>query len=141
MLLGDGKDRERFVQEIGRLTNVELVGWVDNLGSYLAAFDLFVFPSRREALGSSLLDALQSGLPIVASKVGGIPDVVEDGANGRLVEPGDAGQLIAAIEVLLDDEDELAAIRARNVDKSRGFDVTRMADAYETFYREIATPM
>lgn len=139
MLLGEGKDRARFTTQIGKLTNVELVGWVDTLGSYLAAFDLFVFPSRREALGSSLLDALQVGLPIVASRVGGIPDVVEDGANGRLIDPGDAGQLVAAIESLFADEDELAAIRARNLEKSRQFDVTRMAEAYETLYREIAT--
>ncbi len=141
MLLGEGRDRRRFAGAIGDLGNVELVGWVDNLGSYLAAFDLFVFPSRREALGSSLLDALQNGLPIVASNVGGIPDVIEDGANGRLVEPGDAVQLVAAIEALLSDEDELAAMRARNVEKSQAFDVTRMADAYETLYREIAAPM
>ena len=138
MLLGEGKDRPRFTEAIGELTNVELVGWVDNLGSYLASFDLFVFPSRREALGSSLLDALQFGLPIVASNVGGIPDVVENGANGRLIEPGNAEQLVEALESLLADEDELAAIRARNIEKSLEFDVTCMADAYETLYREIA---
>ncbi len=141
MLLGEGKDRARFEREIGQLTNVELVGWVDNLGSYLAAFDLFVFPSRREALGSSLLDALQTGLPIVASRAGGIPDVVEDGVNGRLIDPGNAEQLVAAIEALLADEAGLAAIRERNLEKSRAFDVTRMAEAYETLYREIASPM
>ena len=137
MLLGEGKDRPRFTSEIGDLTNVELVGWVDNVGDYLAAFDLFVFPSRHEALGSTLLDALQFGLPIVASGVGGIPDIVEDGVNGRLVRPGDAGQLVATIEALLADEAGLAEMRRRNVEKSRAFDVTHMAEAYETLYREI----
>ena len=135
---GDGKDKQRFRDEIGALTNVEMVGWIDNVGDYLQAFDLFVFPSINEALGSTLLDAMQFGLPIVASNVGGIPDVVEDGANGRLVEPEKAGQLYEAIEQLLSDEENLAAIRARNIEKAKLNDATHMADAYETLYRVIA---
>ena len=139
LLCGEGEDRKRFEREIGDLNNVELVGWVDNVGDYLAAFDVFVFPSPKEALGSSLLDALQFGLPIVASNVEGIPEVVEDGVNGRLVEPENAEQLYAAIEALLADEGELAAIRARNKEKSKLHSATHMADAYETLYEEIAT--
>lgn len=141
LLCGEGRDRERFASEIGDLHNIELVGWVDNLGDYLAAFDLFVFPSLKEALGSTLLDAMRFGLPIVASNVGGIPDIVTDGENGRLVEPENAAGLHAAIESLLADENELAAIRAGNVEKSLSYGATQMADAYETLYREIAPPM
>jgi glycosyltransferase involved in cell wall biosynthesis len=141
LLCGEGRDRERFEREIGDLGNIELVGWVDNIGDYLEAFDLFVFPSPKEALGSAMLDALQRGLPIVASRVGGIPDIVEDGVNGRLVEPENAGQLYAAIEAILADGDELEAIRARNIEKSQDFSATHMADAYETLYREIEPSM
>jgi glycosyltransferase involved in cell wall biosynthesis len=114
---------------------------VDNVGDWLSSFDVFMFPSLDEALGSTLLDAMQVGLPIVASKVGGIPDVVEDGVNGRLVEPEDAEALYAAIDGLLADDEALAAIRARNIEKSRSFSATRMAEAYETLYREIAPSM
>ena len=141
MLCGEGRHRERFEREIGDLDNVELMGWVDNMGDYLAAFDLFVFPSLKEALGSTLLDAMQFGLPIVASNIGGIPEIVEDGANGRLIEPEDAAGLYAAVEALLGDPDELAAMRDRNRQKSRDFGPARMADAYEAIYREIARPM
>ena len=141
MFCGEGRHRERFEREIGDLNSVELVGWVDNLGDYLATFDLFVFPSLKEALGSTLLDAMQFGLPIVASNVGGIPEIVENGANGRLVAPEDAAGLYAALEALLGDPEELAAISDRNRQKSQEFGVTRMADAYETIYREIASPM
>ena len=141
MLCGEGKHRERFTQEIGDLENIELVGWVDNLGDYLAAFDLFAFPSPKEALGSTLLDAMQFGLPVVASNVGGIPDIVEDGANGRLIEPENADALYAAIESLLNDPGEVAAISECNREKAQRFGVTQMADAYETLYREFALPM
>ena len=139
ILCGDGKDRERFRDEIGDLPNIEMVGWVDNVGDYLQAFDLFLYPSLHEALGSTLLDAMQFGLPIVAGKVGGIPDFVEDGVNGRLVEPENADQLYAAIDELLSNEDALAEIRSRNIEKAKLNDATHMADAYETLYREITT--
>jgi glycosyltransferase involved in cell wall biosynthesis len=139
ILCGDGKDRARFREEIGDLSNIEMVGWVDNVGDYLQAFDLFLYPSLHEALGSTLLDAMQFGLPIVAGKVGGIPDFVEDGVNGRLVEPENADQLYAAIDELLSNEDALAEIRSRNIEKAKLNDATHMADAYETLYREITT--
>ena len=82
---------------------------------------------------------MQFGLPIVAGKVGGIPDFVEDGVNGRLVEPENADQLYAAIDELLSNEEALAQIRARNIEQAKRNDATHMADAYETLYREITT--
>lgn len=138
MLCGDGRDEQRFRDEIGTLSNVELVGWVDNVGDFLASFDLFVYPSLHEALGSSLLDAMQLGLPVVASKVGGIPDFVEDGVNGRLVEPENPVELLAGIEELLADNHKRQAMREDNIRKAATFCATRMADAYETLYREIS---
>jgi glycosyltransferase involved in cell wall biosynthesis len=141
MLCGDGQDRYRFQQEIGQLTNIELVGWVDNVGDYLTAFDLFVYPSLHEALGSTLLDAMHFGLPIVASDVGGIPDFVEDGVNGMLVEPKNAAQLQQEIERLLSDGASLEQMGTANKLKSQLYDVTHMADAYETLYRDIQTQL
>ena len=137
LLCGDGRDEDWFREEIGALTNIEIVGWVDNVGDYLAAFDLFAFPSLHEALGSTVLDAMHLGLPVIATNVGGIPDFVEDGANGRLIEPEKPEQLLAGIEELLADEAELALIGERNIEKSGLYDATHMADAYETLYREI----
>ena len=137
LLCGDGRDEARFRREIGALTNVELVGWVDNVGDHLAAMDMFVYPSLHEALGSSLLDAMHFGLPIVASNVGGIPEFVEDGVNGRLVDPENAEQLRGEIEALLADRSGLAEMRSRNREKADHYGPTQMADAYETLYREI----
>ena len=139
LLCGEGKDEARFRAEIGDLPNIELVGWVDNVGDWLAAFDLFVYPSLHEALGSTILDAMTVGLPIVASNVGGIPEVVEDGVNGRLVAPESPAQFVTAIASVLERTDN--ALRGTNREKAAKYGVTAMADTYETLYREIAPGM
>src|SRR5210317_224825 len=126
ILCGDGKDRVRFRDEIGDLPNIDMVGWIDNVGDYLQAFDLFVFPSLHEGLGSSLLDAMQFGLPIVASNVGGIPDIVEDGANGHLVEPENAEQLLEGIRAILADTSGRLEMRSRNMEKANLYGAARM---------------
>lgn len=135
LICGSGPDEQRYRDSIGDLENIELVGWVDNVGDYLAAFDVFVYPSRHEALGSAILDALQFGLPIVASNVDGIPDVVKEGENGRLIHPGDAGELVSAVQGLLEFPDELERMRRRNRERAADFDAAKMADAYERIYR------
>jgi glycosyltransferase involved in cell wall biosynthesis len=137
LLLGEGRDRDRFEKAIEGLANVELLGFVENVGDYLAASDLFVFPSLHEALGSSILDAMQFGLPVIASRVGGIPEFVDDGVNGRLVDPERSDQLIAAIEELVANPDWVASIRAANVDKAATLDAALMADRYERIYGKL----
>ena len=137
LLCGDGRDEQRFRDEIGELQNIELVGWVDNVGDYLASFDVFLFPSLHEALGSVLLDVLQFGLPIVASNVGGIPGIVADGVNGLLIEPEDAGALHAALERLLDDADLRAAMASSNTELARRYTPAAMVGAYDEIYRSI----
>ena len=137
LLCGEGRDEALFREQIGDLTNIELVGWVDNVGDYLEALDVFVYPSLHEALGSILLDAMQFGLPIVASNVDGIPDVIEDGVNGHLVEPENAEQLLEGIRAILADTSGRLEMRSRNREKADQYGVARMADSYETVYREI----
>ncbi len=137
MLLGSGKDEALFRREMGALENIKLVGFVDNVGDYLASFDLFVFPSLHEALGSTLLDAMHFGLPIVATNVGGIPEVVENGVNGLLIEPERADQLFDSIAAIVDDPARAEAMGDANVVASTRLGVDRMADAYEVIYRNV----
>ena len=136
LLCGDGRHEQRFRNEIGDLKNIELVGWIENVGDYLASFDVFVYPSLHEALGSTLLDAMQHGLPIVASNVGGIPDFVEDGVNGKLIAPKNARQLLSSIELLLADEAALKIMGARNEEQAARYDAGAMAGAYLELYGE-----
>src|SRR5690606_38104845 len=97
LLVGGGDDEAWLKRAAAGLGNLTFVGFVDNVGDYLAAFDLFVLPSRREGIGSILLDAMEHRLPIVASRVGGVPEIVHDGENGILIDPERADQLKAGV--------------------------------------------
>jgi len=137
VLLGQGRDETRFRAAMRGLGNIELVGQVDNVGDWLGALDFFVFPSLHEGLGSSLLDAMSFGLPIVASGVGGIPEIVDDGVNGLLVPPGNADAFFNALAALADDPDRTRRMRDANRQKATDFSPRRMAESYEAAYRDV----
>lgn len=137
LLLGAGKDEALFRERIGDLGNIELLGFVDNVGDYLAAFDVFVFPSLHEALGSSVLDAMQFGLPVVATRVGGIPEFVEDGVNGFLVAREAPDELMAGIDRIVGNEELTASMHLANRARAAVYDAAHMADRYEAIYRRL----
>jgi glycosyltransferase involved in cell wall biosynthesis len=137
LLCGDGKDEDALKAEASDLPNVSFTGFVDNAGDYLASFDVFAFPSNFEALGSSLLDAMHFGLPVVATNIGGIPEIVEDGVNGWLIEPGDASALFDRLDRVLTHADERAAMATANREKSGQYGAAAMAEAYVEIYREV----
>lgn len=108
VLVGCGKETDSLqqrAQQLGIRDRVHLTGFQppEQISSWLAAFDLYIQPSLAEGLCTSILDALQSQLPVVASAVGGIPEVIEDRITGRLVPPADATALATTIDELLDD--------------------------------------
>jgi glycosyltransferase involved in cell wall biosynthesis len=101
LLIGDGQDEALLKQKAQGLTNIEFIGFKSNIGDYLRALDIFLFPSLQEGLGSTLLDAMEAGLPIVAAEVGGIPDIIKHKINGLLIPPQDALAIANAILVLV----------------------------------------
>ncbi len=137
LLMGAGRHEQLFRERIGDLSNIELTGFVDNVGDYLSACDLFVFPSPDEALGSSLIDALQFGLPVVATRVGGIPELVEHGVNGILIEPESPEQLFDGIVALSANTPAIDTMRRVNRAKAASFSAEKMTDAYEALYRRL----
>jgi glycosyltransferase involved in cell wall biosynthesis len=137
LLLGKGEDEEEFRRAAADLPNIEILGFVDNVADYLAAFDYFVFPSLHEGMGPILLDAMYFGLPIVATNVGGIPEIVEDGVNGSLIAPEEPKALVAAISKLMADDEARNSMCAANEIKARLYGADRMAQSYEEIYRSI----
>lgn len=104
VFLGEGPDKQLFNEQAKGLSNISFIGFVDNVGDYLQVFDLFVFPSLKEGLGSVLIDVMDSKTPIVASNVGGIPDLVRHEKNGLLVPPRDGDALSTEIVRLFNDQ-------------------------------------
>ena len=135
LLVGGGGDEAMLRELASGLGNVAFTGWVDNVGDHLAAFDLFILPSNKEGIGGILLDAMDRALPIIASRVGGLPEIVKDGENGILIEPRSPDQLEAAILRLYDDPDLRRAMGARGREFSRDFTAGAMARQYLGLYR------
>lgn len=137
VLVGGGADEGALREQAGGLDNVLFTGHVDDVASHIAAFELFAFPSLFEGLGSTLLDVIQQGVPVVASRTGGIPDIIEHERNGLLVEPGDVDGLIAAIDRLLDDRALQQRFAEANREIVQRFSAERMADQYQALYEAL----
>jgi glycogen(starch) synthase len=108
VVVGDGPQRQELQRRAARHglgERVRFVGFVphERVPGWLCHADVLVLPSVYEELGSVLVEAMQAGLPVVASRVGGIPDAVTDGVTGRLVPPGDPMALAAAVDQVLGD--------------------------------------
>ncbi len=138
---GDGPRQRRLRRRIDALGlggHVQLAGFRRDLPSLLPGVDVLVHPARREGLGVALLEAMSSGVPVVASAVGGIVDVVESEVEGLLVPPDNAADLGAALERVIGD----ARLRKRmgiagRARVQREFSVELMAKRYLDLYREI----
>jgi glycosyltransferase involved in cell wall biosynthesis len=105
-IIGGGEKRAALIAKITAKKlkdRVTLVGHMENAAQYLPAFDIFVLPSRTESAGYVLLEAGLAGLPVVASAVGGIPEIIEDGVTGLLVPPENPKALAEAIQKLIAD--------------------------------------
>jgi glycosyltransferase involved in cell wall biosynthesis len=117
---------------------VRFLGRLDDVGPLLLAADAVVLPSRWEGLPLALLEALARGRPVVASAVGGIPDVIEDGVHGRLVPPEDAAALAAALEDFARRSD--AALRLGRAGQRRvreSYTWERVVESFESIYDEV----
>lgn len=116
VVLGEGHEREMLVEHIRDLhlgNHVFLLGFKDNAASLLKAFDLFIHTSASEALGYAILEAGCAALPVIATNVGGIPEIISDVAHGTLVPPRDPEALAEAIRSLMREPNRAAELGAR----------------------------
>jgi glycosyltransferase involved in cell wall biosynthesis len=110
------------------------------LADAYAAADVVVVPSKHEAFGLVVLEAWCAGKPVVATRVGGLPEVIEDNENGRLVEPGDAAELARAIAGLLRDDGERERLGKAGQAKAQAFDWTSVGTRITGVYDVITRP-
>lgn len=119
---------------LGLADAVVFTGMRDDVFELLPGFDLFVLSSRFEGLPIALLEAMASGVAPVTTRVGGIPEVITDGVDGLLVDPGDPGALAAAMGKLLADDAARAAVAAAARRRAGDFDLRRAVRQIESVY-------
>lgn len=143
IIVGRGPDEttlRRLATELGIDDRLEWVGWTDRPAEQLARFNVFVLPSRSEGLPLSICEAMVAGLPVVASDVGGVGEVVVDGETGVLVPPDNPDALAKAIETMLEDAGRRAQMGQAGQRRARAhFTASAMARSYETLYAELVT--
>ena len=139
VLVGDGPERdaaEHEVDTLGLRKDVRFLGKVESVGDVLRGSDLFLLPSSTESFGLAALEAMACGVPVVASAVGGLPDVVEDGTTGFLVPVGDVGAMAnRALQIL--EPTTLARMRRAAAEHALKFSADHVVPQYEALYNEV----
>ncbi len=124
--------------QLGLDDAVRILGFRPDAVRVLAGCDGFVLASRFEGLPVALMEAFGLGLPVVATAVGGVPDVVTDGVDGLLVPPGRPDELAAAVGRLVDDPARRAAMAAASAETGDRFDITRAVRRIEAIYSNVS---
>lgn len=141
LMVGDGPDASaaaRVARQLGVAADVEFLGEQDSVVPLLSAADLFLLPSAQESFGLAALEAMACGTPVVASNVGGIPEVVTDGVTGHLHAPDDLDGMAKSAASLLADRDRWTRMSgaASAVAHTRYCD-TSIVPRYEAYYQEL----
>ncbi len=140
-MVGDGPDRERVerqARELGIARHCLYLGYQEDVSPWYAALDAFLLPSGNEGTPVTAIEALAAARPVVATRVGGLPDVVRDGTDGFLTEVGDVDALVDALERLARDPEQRAAMGAQARERViERYAVERLVDDVDALYRSL----
>jgi N-acetyl-alpha-D-glucosaminyl L-malate synthase BshA len=141
MLIGDGPERsaaEYLALQLKIQDRIHFIGKQDNVNELLPLADLMLMPSEMESFGLAALEAMACSVPAIATRVGGVPELIDDGRNGLLFEVGDIDSMAEAAIALLHDEPRLTAMSqaARKTAQDR-FCASRIIPLYENYYERV----
>lgn len=140
LIMGDGIERaylEALMTKYDLADNVILAGQITDAAAYLKAFDIFALPSLKEGLPYAILEAMNAGLAIVATSVGGIPEMIGNGRDGLLVPPKNSDELAGAIEKLIDSPEWRASLGKNAVETVKNkFNLAAMLEGTKKTYQK-----
>jgi glycosyltransferase involved in cell wall biosynthesis len=141
-MLGDGPQMEEvknLIAENHLVKHFTLPGWVNpgEVAAWMKKSDILLLPSLREAMPIAGLQALAMGLALIASAIGSVADIVRDGENGFLVEPGDIDGYREAIKTLLGNKPLLESFRLKSREMVSQFDMQHVISTYEDLYQKV----
>ncbi len=137
LILGDGPEKEGLVKQAEGLTNLSFMGQQNEMGTWFASANLLIHPSYSEGLGAVILEAMAAGLPVIGTRAGGIPDIIEHERSGLLVEPGDARALADAIQRVADSEALRKQLQVGAREKLKHFDISQTSALYQELYQTL----
>ncbi len=140
-IAGTGPLREKLesvASQAGLEDRVKFLGWIDDIQSVLSRWDIFVMPSLEEGFPIAALDAMAAGLPVIAARVGGVPELIEDGITGWLVPSRDIKTLVSRLRALLSDPELRASMGAAGHARIRDhFSIAQMTRKFAQLYDEL----
>ncbi len=141
VLIGDGPERlfiQQLVRELKLTSDVQFMGEQDQLEPLFLCADLFLLPSEQESFGLTALEAMNCGVPVIATSIGGLPEVITHGETGYLFPVGDVADMAASAVALLTDPARHELFRARARKRAEQFfNADRIIPLYESYYEEV----
>lgn len=140
LLVGSGEEGEelkKLSKKLGLMESINFIGSVKNeeIPKYMTASDIFVLPSLSEGLPVVILEAMASGLPVLATKAGGLPEIIKNGENGFLVEPKNSEQIAEKILYLFFNDDIRKSISLNNKEKAKNYSWDLITEKLVEVYR------
>jgi glycosyltransferase involved in cell wall biosynthesis len=137
VMAGEGSLLETSRALAGKLgARVSFPGLIERVPEMLAACDIFALASHWEGAPMAVIEAMAAGLPVVATAVGGVPELVVDGVTGLLTPPGDAAALVAALTALAGDPQRRRRLGAAGGLRAARFEVSAMVESYAAFFEQ-----